>query len=59
MLRMTSRDLLSILMDCGYESPAYFHKLFKNTFGMTPRAYRLRGAAWISRSSRVTSRSSE
>ena len=29
-----------ICRHCGYEDPYYFSRLFKNTFGMSPRQYR-------------------
>lgn len=39
-LRLTSRSILEIAMDCGFESPSYLHRRFRRRFGMTPRAYR-------------------
>ena len=39
-LIMTNASIKSICFDCGIESVSYFHRLFKNHFGITPNAYR-------------------
>lgn len=44
-LRMTRRSIIDIVSDCGLENLAYFYRLFRKRFGMTPRQFRLRGEA--------------
>jgi AraC family transcriptional regulator, dual regulator of chb operon len=39
-LRMGSRSVLDISLDCGFENPAQFHRLFRAAFGTTPGRYR-------------------
>ena len=39
-LRMTSRSVLEITQDCGFENPAQFHRLFNAAFHTTPGRYR-------------------
>lgn len=41
LLRMTDEDILSILVACGFSSPAHFYKLFQKKYGMTPRQFRI------------------
>ncbi len=36
------RSILDICLDCGFESPSYFIRLFKREIGMTPVEYRKR-----------------
>jgi AraC-like DNA-binding protein len=40
LLRTTERSIGEIAADCGYESPGYFHRLFKSRYGTTPSRYR-------------------
>lgn len=40
LLRMTDRDIIVIAKDCGYDDPAYFCRLFKQTRGKTALQYR-------------------
>jgi len=40
-LASATRSIQNIAMDCGYESLSHFYKLFHNTFGTSPRRYRL------------------
>lgn len=39
-LRTTSRSVTEIALDCGFEDPGTFFRLFKKQFGTTPRIYR-------------------
>jgi len=39
-LRTTSRSVSEIALDCGFEDPGTFFRLFKNQFGTTPKTYR-------------------
>ncbi len=41
LLRMTDRDILNIMYDCGYANPTHFYRLFKARYGVPPRRYRL------------------
>lgn len=40
LLRMTSRSVLEVSGDCGFENPAHFHRLFRGMFGTTPKRFR-------------------
>ncbi len=40
LLSTTSRPLLEVAFESGFESIEHFHRLFKRECGMTPRAYR-------------------
>jgi len=46
-LRMTQRPILDIVSDCGLENLAYFYRLFRKRYGLTPRRFRLRGEAVV------------
>ena len=35
-----SLKIIQVAKICGYENQSYFNRLFKNTYGMTPRQYR-------------------
>jgi transcriptional regulator GlxA family with amidase domain len=39
-LRMTSRSVTEISLDCGFENPAQFHRLFRAAYRTTPGRYR-------------------
>jgi AraC family cel operon transcriptional repressor len=41
-LRMTDRAILEVALDCGLGNAAYFYRVFKRRYGLTPRHYRLR-----------------
>lgn len=41
LLDMSDEDALSIAYDCGFESPSYFYRLFRERYGESPRQYRL------------------
>ena len=47
LLRSTDDKVLSIALDCGFESLGHFYRLFQSQFAMTPRAYRLKQQAII------------
>ena len=40
LLRTTSLTVEAVSRSVGYENVSYFHRLFRRTFGMTPRQYR-------------------
>lgn len=42
LLAGTERDIATIALDCGFENLSYFHRLFRQQYGSTPRGYRLR-----------------
>lgn len=42
-LRCTDRSILAIAQEAGFENLSYFHRSFKDHFGITPRHFRLRG----------------
>ncbi len=39
-LRSSAQGITDISLSCGFESPSYFTKLFKEKYGQTPRQYR-------------------
>ena len=39
-LRLSSRPVTEIALDCGFSAPAPLYRLFARSFGMSPRAYR-------------------
>ncbi len=39
-LKAGDQDITNILLDCGFASPTYFFRLFKQKYGMTPLKYR-------------------
>ena len=41
-LSMTDRKILDISMDCGFDSLSHFYRLFRQRYGISPRAYRIR-----------------
>ena len=41
-LRMTNKKIIEICMDSGLQNAGYFHRLFREQFGTTPRLYRQR-----------------
>lgn len=40
LLRLTSMPVLDVCMASGFENPAYFHRRFREKFGMTPGRFR-------------------
>ncbi len=42
LLKNTGLSTVDISFSVGYENTSYFHRLFRDTFGMSPREYRLR-----------------
>jgi len=40
----TQRQVAAIAEDCGFENLSYFHRLFREQYGTTPRGYRQRHA---------------
>lgn len=40
LLRNTDKSIITILYECGYESPRTFNRVFQEICGMTPREYR-------------------
>lgn len=41
LLKTTDRTVEQIAQGVGYENMGYFHRIFKETFGLSPRKYRL------------------
>lgn len=41
LLKTTNRNVDEIAQSVGYENMGYFHRIFKETFGLSPRSYRL------------------
>lgn len=42
LLTKTEKALTDIATDCGFENLSYFHRLFREQYGTTPRHYRMR-----------------
>ncbi len=42
LLAGTERGLTDVATDCGFENLSYFHRLFRDQYGTTPRSYRMR-----------------
>ncbi|MDJ0822626.1 MAG: AraC family transcriptional regulator [Paracoccaceae bacterium] len=42
LLAGTDRGLPDVAADCGFENLSYFHRLFREQYGTTPRGYRMR-----------------
>lgn len=42
LLAGTDRILSDVAADCGFENLSYFHRLFRDQYGTTPRSYRMR-----------------
>ncbi len=40
LLRLTSMPVLDVCMASGFEKPAYFHRRFREKFGITPGRFR-------------------
>jgi transcriptional regulator GlxA family with amidase domain len=40
LLENTSLSIMDISFTVGYENTSYFHKIFREKFGMSPREYR-------------------
>ena len=41
LLKNTDRNIEDIANGVGYENMGYFHRIFKDTYGLSPRTYRL------------------
>ena len=41
LLRNTERNVDEIARAVGYENMTYFHRLFRDRYGQSPRAYRI------------------
>lgn len=39
-LRTSALSVLEIAMECGFENPSHFHRLFKAKYGVSPRKFR-------------------
>lgn len=39
-LRETEKSIIEIITECGFSSPSYFGKMFKETYSMSPLQYR-------------------
>lgn len=39
MLEETAKTIMEVTEDCGFSSPSYFSKVFRETTGITPKAY--------------------
>ena len=42
LLSMTQLSIASIAFSCGYQEPEAFHKIFRQTTGLSPSQYRIR-----------------
>ncbi len=40
LLTSTSKSVLAIAYECGYDTPSYFHRCFRSVFSMSPLQYR-------------------
>jgi AraC-like DNA-binding protein/mannose-6-phosphate isomerase-like protein (cupin superfamily) len=47
LLKTTSREILEIASDCGFDNLSYFYRLFQRRYGQTPRQHRHRAHADI------------
>lgn len=47
LLSSTRMSVLDVGMAVGYENISYFHRIFQNKYGVTPRAYRLQNTGHI------------
>ncbi len=45
LLAGTSREILDIALECGFESLSYFYACFRKSYGMTPHRYRVQNQA--------------
>lgn len=43
LLNTTSKSVMEIAMEVGYDNISYFHRIFQKRYGMTPRKYRVSG----------------
>ena len=40
LLKDASRSIASIALECGYNDPGYFARVFKQEYGITPQEWR-------------------
>lgn len=40
LLLAEGNNITSVALDCGFQDPSYFARIFKQTYGMTPREWR-------------------
>jgi len=46
-LSMTDRAILDISLDCGFDSLSYFYRLFRQSYAMSPKEYRIRSKSVV------------
>jgi len=46
-LRMSTKKIIEICLECGFQNLGHFYQLFRARFGTTPRLYRLRHHAFV------------
>lgn len=39
-LRLTAMSVIEIALECGFDNPAQFHRIFRQAYGTTPNRYR-------------------
>jgi AraC family cel operon transcriptional repressor len=47
LLETSAATVLEIALECGFQNPSHFHRLFRKATGASPLAYRRRGAGVI------------
>jgi AraC-like DNA-binding protein len=40
LLKTTQLNITEVMMECGFDNPAYFSRLFKKRMNISPREYR-------------------
>jgi len=46
-LRMSTKKIIEISLECGFQNLGHFYQLFRKRFGTTPQRYRLRHHAFL------------